>query len=249
MSGLTVNGMAYQYGKKSWKTSKINSTGFIKSATGFDKAKTESAVAAYKKKNPQSAGNVDNQVRAGKSVLAKRGVENVSRDDMTMEEYKRFITDLMGSIPFDASQRGNVEIWSISEAGWEQMKKDPDYEAWVLGYTVQNRSVRNPFAWMPGYAPSLCTEKFGASIEEHIGQSVPMMDKVKGKKSGNSAHEKSWWQERHERFEELMEEQVKAAWAKRTFTKTQTVQGYQRQSYKSFALSSYEKNFTGFSYH
>lgn len=35
------------------------------------------------------------------------------------------------------------------------MKNDPDYEAWVLGYTVENRSVHFPFA-----ASNLCMEKF-----------------------------------------------------------------------------------------
>ena len=30
------------------------------------------------------------------------------------------------------------------------MKNDPDYEAWVLGYTAENRSVRNPFFGWPG---------------------------------------------------------------------------------------------------
>ena len=29
--------------------------------------------------------------------------------------------------------------------GWEQMRKDPDYEAWILGYFVEDRAVRNPF--------------------------------------------------------------------------------------------------------
>lgn len=246
MSSLSVNSVTYQYGKKNWNTGSVKCVGFAEKTAALNKEKAESVVETYKKKNPQSAGNVDNQVRAGKSVLRKRGVEDISREDMTMDEYKHFIADLMDSIPFDMSQRGNVEIWSISEDGWEQMKNDPDYEAWVLGYTVQNRSVRNPFAWMPGYAPSLCTEKFGASIEEHIGQSVPMMDKVKGGKNGTSSYEKSWWQERHERFEELMEAQAKEAWKKRRIAGAQIVRNHQKQSYKSFALSSYEKSSIGF---
>ena len=92
---------------------------------------------------------------AGKKVIKNNGVENVSRSDMTMEEYQEFFTKLMNSIPFDSSQGGCTEIWSITEEGWEQMKNDPDYEAWVLGYTVENRSVHFPFA-----ASNLCMEKF-----------------------------------------------------------------------------------------
>jgi len=173
-------------------------------ATATDRA-AESAVDAYKKKHPEDAAHVNAQVRAGKKVLEKNGVEDVSRKDMTMEEYKRFFTALMDSIPFDASHQGDVEIWSISEKGWEQMKNDPEYEAWVLGYTSENRSVYNPFASWPGYSPNICTEKFGDSIEQHIGQSVPA---DRGGKT-NSSDEESWWEKRHKRLKELLAEQEK----------------------------------------
>ncbi|RKI36162.1 hypothetical protein D7V86_25470 [bacterium D16-51] len=107
--------------------------------------KRESAVDQYKKNHPGDASHVDAQVRAGKSVIAKNGADNVSREDMTMEEYKIFINGLLSSISFDSTRIYDKEIISISDAGWEQMKSDPDYEAWVLGYTVGNRSARNPF--------------------------------------------------------------------------------------------------------
>lgn len=170
---------------------------------------TESAVTAYKRKHPEDAAHVDSQVRAGKKVLEKNGAADVSREDMTMEEYKQFFTALMDSIPRDPSQRNDVEIWSISEKGWEQMKNDPEYEAWVLGYTSENRSVYIPFASWPGYSPNFCTEKFGDSIEQHIGQTVPMS--TGGSKKTNSSEEESWWVKRQKRLKELLEEQEKRA--------------------------------------
>lgn len=170
---------------------------------------TQSAVDTFKKRHPESAGHVDGQVKAGKRVLAKNGVENVSREDMTMEEYKMFFTALMDSIPFNASHQGDVEIWSISERGWEQMKNDPEYEAWVLGYTSENRAVYNPFASWPGYSPNICTEKFGDSIEQHIGQSVPTNSGSSKKTDGSD--EESWWVRRHKKLKELIELQEKAA--------------------------------------
>ncbi|MBD5551722.1 MAG: hypothetical protein HDQ96_11220 [Lachnospiraceae bacterium] len=170
---------------------------------------TESAVDSYKKKHPEDAAHVDSQVKAGKKVLEQNGVTDVSREDMTMEEYKQFFTALMDSIPFDASHKGDVEIWSITEKGWEQMKNDPEYEAWVLGYTSQNRAVYNPFASWPGYSPSVCTEKFGDSIEQHIGQTVPMSS-GSSKKTGSS-EEESWWVKRHKRLKEILEQQEKKA--------------------------------------
>lgn len=174
--------------------------------------KRESAVVQYKKNHPEDVAHVDAQVRAGKSVITKNDADNVSREDMTMEEYKIFINGLLSSISFDSTRIYDKEIISISDAGWEQMKNDPDYEAWVLGYTAENRSVRNPFFGWPGASGSVYVEKFGASIEEHIGQSVGKSGP--GSSSNHVKNEKSWWEKRHEKMEELMEEQAKKAMKK-----------------------------------
>lgn len=158
-----------------------------------------SATAEYKEKHPEQAGRVNGQIRAGQNVIRKFGAENVSREDMTMEEYKAFFTALMNSIPYDASQQGDVNVWSITEAGWEQMKNDPDYEAWVLGYTAQDRAVHNPFAAMPGYSPGFHTEHFGASIDEHIGQSMPMGASSRSRFDDGE----TWWEWRQKRMKAL----------------------------------------------
>lgn len=192
--------------------------------------KTESVVEEYKRKHPESRSKVDSMVKAGKSVLEKNGADDISRDDMTMEEYKRFITALMDSIPFDVSQRNCTEIWSISEQGWEQMKKDPDYEAWVLGYTVQNRSVHFP-AMLSGVS-NLCTEKFGASIEQHIGQSVPTGG-WGDKSSSDDDDEETWWQKRHKRIKKLLKEQAEAAQAKHRAQQAFVMELYRQEARES----------------
>lgn len=153
---------------------------------------------------------MDNQVNAGKQVLSRNGMSNISRDSMSMDEYKKFFTNMMNSIPFYSSQKNDVQVWTISEKGWEQMKNDPDYEAWVLGYTVQDRSFHNPFASMSGYAANYHTEQFGASIEEHLGQTVPMGSSDL-KTSSSSKDEKSWWDKRHEKMQVLLKEQTQQA--------------------------------------
>ncbi len=152
----------------------------------------ESVVDEYKKNHPKDAWHVENQVRAGQRVLAKNNAEGISREDMTMDEYKQFFTKLMDSIPYDVSQKNDVNVWSISDKGWEQMKNDPLYEAWVLGYTSEDRSVHNPFASMMGYSPNYHTERFGASIEEHLGQSGPMGGSM-GRRKVKDDDEESWW--------------------------------------------------------
>lgn len=186
--------------------------------TKAESSKKESVVDEFKRNHPKEAGTVTGQVNAGKAFLQKSGADNISREDMTMEEYKQFFTNLMNSIPFDSSQRNDVEIWNISEKGWEQMKSDPEYEAWVLGYTVQDRSVHIPFASMPGYSPNWHTEQFGASIEEHLGQSVPMNSSGKST-AASSDDEESWWEKRHRTLEGFLADQAKKAQQRQALSK------------------------------
>lgn len=209
---------------KQAKNSQMETTSFADKMA----EKRESAVDQYKRNHPEDASHVDAQVQAGKSVITKNGADNISREDMTMEEYKNFVNRLLSSISFDSTRIYDKEFISISDAGWEQMKNDPDYEAWVLGYTVENRSVRNPFFGWPGASGSVCVEKFGASIEEHIGQCVGTSGS--GSSFNQLKNEKSWWEKRHEKMEELMEEQekkaMKKAQAQRAFEQERSLNSY-----------------------
>lgn len=156
-----------------------------------------SVVDEYKKKHPEEASLVDSQVNAGEQARKRYG-SDVSTKDMSMSEYKRFITGILDQIPFDSTRINDEEMISISEKGWEQMKNDPKYEAWILGYTVKNRSGRNPFAAMG--AASFYVERFGASIEEHHGEGVSKS----ASKSSSSEEEESWWAKRHKKIAELL---------------------------------------------
>lgn len=155
-----------------------------------------SVVDEHKKKHPEEASIVDGQVKAGEQARKRYG-SDVSTKDMSMSEYKRYITGILNQIPFDSTRIYDEEIISISEKGWEQMKNDPKYEAWILGYTVRNRSVSNPFAVMG--AANFCVERFGASIEEHRGESVS-----KSASKSSSSEEESWWAKRHRKIAELL---------------------------------------------
>lgn len=204
---MAVAGIGYYSGTYTNYKSSTEKNSSVSFATAVNQAvgRKASVVDEFIKKNPDKAGTVNGQVNAGKAVIKKNGVENINRDEMTMEEYKQFFTNLMNSIPFDSSQINDIEIWNISEKGWEQMKNDPDYEAWVLGYTVQDRSFHNPFAAMPGYSPNFHTEQFGASIEEHLGQSAPMSSS--DRKASADSDEEDWWEKRHKRLEEFLKQQ------------------------------------------
>lgn len=57
--------------------------------TTIGKTQRESAVDAYKRKHPEDTAHVDKQVQLGKKALEQRGLTDISREDMTMEEYQR----------------------------------------------------------------------------------------------------------------------------------------------------------------
>lgn len=217
-------------GKKSENT--VRETGFEASVNQRREAPKESVVDSYKRKHPEDAAHVNTQVNAGKKVLAKNGADRISRDEMSMSEYQNFIKKLLDNIPFDSTRLNDREIISISDKGWEQMKKDSDYEAWVLGYTVENRSVRNPFAGWPGASASLYVENFGASIEEHVGKGMPL-NGPESKRAQKEDSEESWWEKRQKRMKKLMKEQEEEAQNRRIRKREQAMQEYQQQYFES----------------
>lgn len=77
-----------------------------------------------------------------KLTSANKNMEAVkSTQDMTLEEYKSYINDKISRISFHSSHRREKEYLTISEEGYMAMKNDPEYEAWVLDYIRENRSV------------------------------------------------------------------------------------------------------------
>ena len=158
-----------------------------------------STVDDYINRHPNDRYQVEKLVNAGNKVLSQYGRDDI--ESMSVDEYKEYIYDILDKIPFDESQMRDTQFIDITEDGWEQMKNDPKYEAWVVGYFKVDRSVKMPFANYPGVEPRIHTEHFGASIDEHLGQSYPQSSATgKGKDS------EDWWKKRQERHEQYLEE-------------------------------------------
>ena len=102
-----------------------------------------SVVDDFIKRHPDDKYQVERMVNAGNNVLSQYGRDSV--DAMSMDEYKEYIYDILDKIPFDSSQQRDTQYIDITEDGWEQMKNDPKYEAWVVGYFKVDRAVKNPF--------------------------------------------------------------------------------------------------------
>lgn len=219
----------------SYRTKSYGNTATVaaKQTKEFQKASSagrESVVDGYKRRHPESAAHVDKQVQAGQSVRRKNGAEDVAREDMTMAEYQKYFFALLGTIPYDPTRMNDDTVISISDKGWEQMKKDPDYEAWILGYFAEDRAVRNPFFAWGADSGSFITEKFGASIEEHHGTGYSK-SALKGDKKKDDGE--SWWLKRHKRMQEFMQFQEEKARKETRAQREALQQEYIRQQYES----------------
>ena len=193
--------------------------------------KEESVVDQYKRRHPEDASHVEQQVRAGKAVRMRFGAPDISTEEMSMDEYKSYFYAMLDTVPYDATRLHDVSTINISEAGWEQMKQDPDYEAWILGYFVEDRAVRNPFFGWGGNDGMVIVEHFGASIEEHHGEGFSKS--VSGGKSDSEKDEASWWTKRHKRMKKLLKEQAAKAQKERENRKEIAQQEYLKQQYAS----------------
>ena len=88
----------------------------------------------------------------------------VSTKDMTMDEYKQYIHEKISQIPMHPTRMSeNISI-HISEAGFEAMKNDPEYEAWVLNDLRTGWAQPDRWAGVCGGAYS--TIYYGATKEE-----------------------------------------------------------------------------------
>lgn len=102
------------------------------------------------------------KIREGEQVSA---VTVAAAKEMTMEEYKRYIHDEISRIPLDSSQSGWIWNIQITDEGFEAMKNNPEYEAYVLD------SIRANFSFFdPWHGKNWSVLHFGATKEECYGQ-------------------------------------------------------------------------------
>ena len=102
-------------------------------------------------------------------------------------------------IPYPPNYSGFTYDSSISN----KSKSDPEYENYVLNRVRSAYSVSS----LPAGSNNVSYDVIGASPEECYGYAGPV-----GNSSSNiSGNEKSWWEKRHEKMEELLAEQEKEA--------------------------------------
>ena len=223
-SAIDYQNTIYEYSSKT--VSKTTTT-----SNNFGNILKESAVDDYKMRHPDRAHHVDKQVKSGKAFLEKNGLDSSLTENMTMDEYQAYIYTLIDKIPYDHTRQNDTTFVSISDKGWEQMRKDPKYEAWIIGYLVEDRSIRNPFYGWGNNAGNVISERFGASIDEHHGQGFSKAVFKDDSSDNDDDEEEDWWIKRHKRMKKLLKTQVEMTMKKDAAEKAALQEEYARQQY------------------
>ena len=191
---------AYQYASKAQKTS-------AKGTTFADKVEEKSI--------------------ASQSVSEAGNVGTVATKDMTMDEYKQYIHDKISQMTMNPSRMQDSISINISEAGFEAMKNDPEYEKWVLDYLQKDFNCYNP--WTATNGGCYCVKYIGATKEEYRGESwYAGFQNGKGKSLYDEKSEDSFWERRAERKQRL-EEQYKEIQEKKALAKRLAQEQYNKE--------------------
>ena len=105
---------------------------------------------------------------AQNEISAESVSETKSTAEMTMDEYKEYLAEKLNAIPWHPNRYNDEESITITDAGWERLKNDPEYEKWLLDYITTDRSFYSPLL---GTGGTYCTRKIGATKEEYDGWS------------------------------------------------------------------------------
>ncbi len=121
----------------------------------------------------------------------------VSAKDMTMDEYRQYIHEKISQIPMHPTRMSeNISI-HISEAGFEAMKNDPEYEAWVLNDL--RTGWAQPDRWSGICGGAYSTIYYGAAKEEcHAQMWSAGYQNGSGKSLFDGRAEDSFWERRTE---------------------------------------------------
>ncbi len=155
--------------------------------------------------------------RKTENVAETEEVKTVSRENMSMDEYKQHIYDQIASFPVAANRYKDSFSVSISDAGFEAMKNDPEYENWVLDRLQREFAYPAPAWYVAMGAPAgYHTFSFGATKEEL--ECHGFMAEFKGGQGQSifDAHaDKSFWSKRGETHKAMLEQSRKSATEKK----------------------------------
>lgn len=140
----------------------------------------------------------------------KGGVASFSRENMPLEEYKQYIYQKISQIPIHPSQHMMSAAVHITDAGFEAMRKDEEYEKWVLDVLRRDFGMSDPWAAVRGESFSI--HRFGATREEYRADKwYTGFRGGKGRSIYEKEAEESFWEKRRKRHKQYIRLQQEIA--------------------------------------
>lgn len=127
---------------------------------------------------------------------ARDGLKKTSPQEMSLDEYKAYIEGELQNIPRNFTRHRDDVTIVISDAGYQAMQKDSDYEAWVLDSVREELSFPDYLCGYPGTYGRHEVIQFGATKEEYRGQSSAIR-----KHDSPHVEEETYWERRLKRLE------------------------------------------------
>lgn len=95
---------------------------------------------------------------------------NKSKEDMTLDEYKQYICNVVSGLPVSASMKVSSSGTLIfKEEAFESMKNNPEYEKKIINMLREKYSRE-----VPANMPNVSYQVIGASEEECYGSAIPI---------------------------------------------------------------------------
>ena len=126
---------------------------------------------------------------------ARDGLKKISRQEMTLDEYKSYIEGQLQNIPRNITRHRDDVTIVISDEGFQAMQNDSDYEAWVLDSVREELSFPDYLCGYPGTYGRHEVIQFGATKEDYRGQSFAIH-----KNDSRHVEEETYWERRLKRL-------------------------------------------------
>lgn len=126
---------------------------------------------------------------------ARDGLKKISPQEMSRDEYKSYIESALQNIPRNFTRYRDQVTVVISDAGYEAMQNNPDYEAWVLDSVREELSFPDYLCGYPGTYGHYDVMQFGATKEEYRGQMSAIH-----KNDLRHVEEETYWERRLKRL-------------------------------------------------
>ena len=155
------------------------------------------------------------QLRASESSAAPAPSEKA---DMSMEAYQQMIREKISQMSLSSTRQMEAVSIQISDAAFERMKNDPDYEAWVLNDLREAFSQSNP--WVAATGGGYSVFYIGETKEQcHAEGWYPGCMGNQGAAMFEDKAKGSFWEQRMENHKKYMELQQEAAARRRLMMK------------------------------